>query len=165
MKTWVIVRHAKSSWNDPNLADVDRPLNKRGNRDAPFMAALLHGKGYQPDMLLSSPAKRALSTAYYFAEEWGIDSEFVRIEEAIYEAYPEELVALAHQFDDQWNTVFTFGHNPTITDLINRYTSDHISNVPTCGVAIIRSKIDRWKDLSSRNSKLKEYFFPKQYFD
>jgi len=165
MKTWVIVRQAKSSWSDPKLEDIDRPLNKRGYRDAPFMASLLHGKGFVPDAIISSPAKRALTTAYFFAEEWGIDSEFVQVEDSIYEAYPEELIELAHQFDDSWNTVFTFGHNPTITDLVNRYTSDHISNVPTCGVIVIKSKAEKWSTLSSRNSKLEDYFFPKQYFD
>lgn len=164
MKTWVIVRHAKSSWSNSELEDIERPLNKRGRRDAPFMAKLLHGKGIVPDILISSPAVRAHTTAEYFASECKKDLSTIAIEERIYEAYPEDLVELAHQFNDYWDTVFLFGHNPTLTDLVNRYTEDHIDNIPTCGVAILEAKVDHWTELSSANTRLVEFFYPKQYF-
>ena len=80
MKKLFLVRHAKSSWADPSLADLDRPLNKRGLRDAPFMAKLLKGRGVQPDRILSSPANRAFTTASYFAEALDIPSKEIDIE-------------------------------------------------------------------------------------
>jgi phosphohistidine phosphatase len=165
MKVWVIVRHAKSSWSNPKLEDIERPLNKRGKRDAPFMAKLLHGKSFSPDLLLTSPALRALTTAEHFAKQWKLDDEKLQIKEEIYEAYPEDLIRMARKFPDNLDTVFLFGHNPTITDIANRYTEDYIENVPTCGIIVLQADIEKWKDLNISNTRLQAFFYPKQFFN
>ena len=88
MKKLFLIRHGKSSWSNPDLQDFDRPLNKRGIRDAPFMAKMLVGKGVKPDLIVTSPANRAISTAKQFAAEQGILHDDLVIKHEIYEAYP-----------------------------------------------------------------------------
>ncbi|RMD75414.1 MAG: hypothetical protein D6818_01735, partial [Bacteroidetes bacterium] len=114
MKHLYLIRHAKSSWDYPELRDIERSLNKRGRRDAPFMASLLHGKGVRPDLLLSSPATRAYSTAVYFAEALGYPVEQIRVEPVIYHGGEDDILALVRGLDDQLGTVLLFGHNPVL---------------------------------------------------
>ena len=134
MKNVYFVRHAKSSWKDASLRDIERPLNSRGKRDAPFMAKLLKGKGVQADLIISSPANRALTTAKHFAKEMNLPDEKIDINNIVYGAYPEDVIKLVKNVADNVNTLMVFGHNPTFTSLVNRYTEDYIANVPTCGV-------------------------------
>ena len=164
MKTVYVIRHAKSSWDDPTLTDIKRPLNKRGLRDAPFMAKLLKNKGVTADLIISSPANRALTTATYFANEMSIPVESIDVEHAIYGAYPEDILQMITQIEDDVNIVLIFGHNPTFTSLVNRFTEDYIANVPTCGIVKIDAKIDQWKDFNETTGVQTEFYFPKQYF-
>ena len=162
-KVLYLIRHAKSSWQDPSLSDHDRPLNDRGFRDAPFMAKLLAGKGVQADAIVSSTAKRAFTTATYFAEALGLTSEDIHQEIGIYEAYAQELLFIIQRLDSEWDTVCLFGHNPGFTNLANRFATDFIPNIPTCGIAQISGAITEWKDFEKGKVKLMNFYYPKQF--
>lgn len=164
MKTVYIIRHAKSSWSDSSLKDIERPLNKRGYRDAPFMANLLSGKGVKPDRLISSPANRAYTTATYFAEAFHISKPSIDIRKTIYEAYPEDILDLVEHLANEWQTVCIFGHNPTFTSFANLFTNNYIANVPTCGIVRIDADVERWEQFSVDTAKVTEFHYPKQYF-
>lgn len=163
MKTIFLIRHAKSSWDNPSLRDFDRPLNKRGFRDAPFMAQFLSKKTPAPDKLVSSPAKRAFTTATYFAEAYGLTSDNIHQEIGFYEAYSQELLFIIQRLQPEWNTVFLFGHNPGFTNLANQFATDFIANIPTCGIAEISGPIEDWKDFQKGKVKLKNFYYPKQF--
>ena len=162
MKKLYLIRHAKSSWDNPQLRDIDRPLNPRGLRDAPFMANLLKEKTNGAlDAIFSSPANRARSTADYFAKTFGLN---LQIEENIYEAWEVDILDLIKTFDNNHNHIAIFGHNPTFTSLANRFSSEAIDNVPTCGIIKIESSAQTWQELSFLNSGVAAFYFPKQYF-
>lgn len=162
MKTVFLVRHAKSSWDHPGLRDFDRPLGDRGIRDAPVMAALLAGKNIRPDALVSSPANRAITTAGYFARAFKMEEAAIQQEPKIYEALSATIIELIKAFDQDWQTVLVFGHNPTFTDVANQF-SGRIDNVPTCGIVQIDADIDRWPDWSSKTAKVTGFWYPRQY--
>lgn len=164
MKTVYFVRHAKSSWSDPSLRDKDRPLNGRGKRDAPFMAKLLRGENVHPDQLVASPANRALATATYFAEAFAIEKSSIRTEADIYEAHPAKILEIVRNFDDAWNVVFIFGHNPTFTDVANLFSKHFIDNIPTCGIAKVEANIATWSEFSDTVAEMTAFYYPKQYF-
>lgn len=165
MKTVYVIRHAKSSWEFPELTDADRPLNDRGRRDAPFMANLLYEQGVKVDKIVSSPALRALTTAIYFSKKFEIKKSELKIEPDIYEAYTGTILRLFQEFENDWNTVFMFGHNPAFTDVLNHFSKNYISNLPTCGIGKIVSDVNDWKDFSPDTASLQITFFPKQYFN
>ena len=165
MKTIYFVRHAKSSWADLSLRDIDRPLNKRGFRDAPFMGRLLKNKGAAPELLVSSPAKRAHTTAQLIANELGYEAAKIRLEAGIYEAYPQEIMQIIYKLPDTVSTVLLFGHNPTWTSLANYYGEDYIDNIPTCGVFKVEAPVQSWSAFDKNTAKLTEFHYPKQYFD
>lgn len=162
MRTLFLVRHAKSSWDHPGLRDFDRPLNDRGLRDAPRMAKLLAGMGMRPDLMVSSPAKRAYTTATYFAKAFGIPEEDIVTNADIYEAFPSEILRIISELPDSADTVFLFGHNPTFTDVANRFSSRFIDNLPTCGVIQIESTASRWAEVYEENARVKAHYFPKE---
>ncbi|MCC6413412.1 MAG: histidine phosphatase family protein [Saprospiraceae bacterium] len=161
MRTLYLIRHAKSSWDNPGLRDFNRPLNERGQRDAPLMAALIAKMGIKPDLIVSSPARRAITTAQYFADALGIaDDDIVRNQE-IYEAYPQEILRLISELPEKSETVFMFGHNPTFTDVANRFSDDFIENIPTCGIVRIESPADSWRSFYEGNARVIAQYFPK----
>ena len=162
MKTLFLVRHAKSSWDNPGLRDFDRPLNERGQTDAPRMAQFIVKQGITPDLLVSSPAKRAITTALFFAEAFNKKPEEVVRETNIYEAYPQEILQIISRLPSDANTVMLFGHNPTFTDVANRFTEDFIENVPTCGIVKIMSNVEHWNELYEGNARVTACFFPKE---
>ena len=164
MKTCYLIRHAKSSWDNPLLRDFDRPLNKRGFRDADFMPSLLKGRGVSPDQIVSSPANRAYTTATYFAKALGIPEEDIVKNKAIYEAYSEEILDVILQLDDSLDIVLLFGHNPGLTSLANKFATEYIPNVPTCGIVCLQSTADSWQSITPDNTKVASFQFPKQYF-
>lgn len=164
MKTVFFIRHAKSSWADASLKDKDRPLNKRGLRDAPFMATMLKGRQVKADAIISSPANRAFTTATYFAEAQGLKKSEIIVKEAIYEAYGEDVLAIIKKLNKDLKTILIFGHNPTFTSLANRFTNDYIANIPTCGIAKVEADIQTWQDFNETNARLVDFYYPKQYF-
>jgi len=162
MRTLFLVRHAKSSWEQPGLRDFDRSLNERGLNDAPRMAQLLVKQGVKPDLLVSSPAKRALTTAIFFAEAFGLSADDVQREPNIYEAHPMQIQHIISKLPNDSSTVMIFGHNPTFTDVANVFTKDYIDNLPTCGVVKITSSAESWGSFSETNSKVIACYFPKE---
>ncbi len=165
MKTVYFVRHAKSSWTDSSLKDIERPLGPRGLRDAPFMAKLMSAKGIKPDLIISSPANRALSTAKHFQREFEIADEKLLIKSEIYEAFPAQVINVVNHSDNDLNTLFVFGHNPAFTSIANLFSDDYIPNIPTCGIFKIDSLVDNWMLLNEGTGRLTEFHYPKQYFD
>ena len=162
MKTIFLVRHAKSSWDHPGVRDFDRPLNGRGRNIAPRMGQFLAKEGVAPDLMISSPAKRALTTAIFFAEAFGLDADDIQRAAEIYEAHPSVIHKIISKLPETVNTVMLFGHNPTFTELANSFTDDFIDNVPTCGVVKIISTADTWQTYYEGNSKVTACFFPKE---
>ncbi len=162
MRQLFLVRHAKSSWDHPGLRDFDRPLNNRGQHDAPRMAKLIKKLGVVPDLLVSSPANRALTTARFFAAGLGYPESDIVQKPEIYEAYPATILRIISGLPDTANTVFLFGHNPTFTDVANQFTDRYIDNVPTCGVIRIDSSAASWAEFYEKNSRVAACYFPKE---
>lgn len=162
MRTLFLIRHAKSSWDSPGLRDFDRTLNDRGRHDAPLMAQVLVKQDVKPDLIVSSPAKRALSTARFFAHAFGIaEADIVQVPE-VYEASPRDILQVIMQFPDAAHTVLLFGHNPTFTEVANYFSEAMIDNVPTCGIVQVESSADAWKKIYEDNARVKACFFPKE---
>ena len=134
MKTLILVRHAKSSWDETGLSDSERPLNERGKKDAPEMAGRLRKRGVKVDHFISSPAERAFRTARYFAKEFDAKKDDIQVEKALYGALASQFEQVVAAFKDKYRTVFLFSHNPGITDYANTLTTVQTDNIPTCGV-------------------------------
>jgi phosphohistidine phosphatase len=161
MRTLFLVRHAKSSWDNPALRDFQRPLNERGLQDAPRMGKMLAALDIQPDLLVSSPAKRASTTAQFFAVAFGIGADQIVQNESIYEAAPRTILHVISNLPDTAQTVLLFGHNPAFTEVANFFTHDFIENVPTCGVVRIETTAESWSRMYEGNAKVVACYFPK----
>jgi phosphohistidine phosphatase len=161
MKSLLLNRHAKSSWDNPQFSDFDRPLNDRGKADAPVMAQRLLTKQQPIDLILSSPAVRALATAQVFAEALNIPSEEIRIVDRVYLASYHSLLKVVNELDDTFDHVMLFGHNPGITDFANYLADADIGNIPTCGIAKINFETDHWSHVSAGTGVLKFFDYPK----
>jgi len=162
MKTLWIVRHAKSSWDEPGLADYDRPLNKRGLRDAPEMGRRLAERGVQPAAIVSSPAVRAAATAHAIAEQLDFEIENIHWDEDIYHASVEELLDVISRFNSAWPSAMLVGHNPGLTDLVNQLAPFEIDNLPTCGVAELAFSADDWTDVAEARAAEGDFDYPKK---
>ena len=162
MKTLYLVRHAKSSWKDSSLDDLERPLNRRGKRDAPFMGELLKEKVVNPDVVISSPAKRASKTAQIITAHIGYSKKDIIYSEEIYEASSRELVDFIKKIDDKYNSVMLFGHNPGFTMLNNYLSKNYIDNIPTCGIVALQFNIN-WKEIDKNSAKMLFFDYPKRY--
>jgi len=148
-KALYLIRHAKSDWADSSLADIDRPLNQRGYRDAHAMAKELKAKGVMPDIIVTSPAIRAMSTAMIFIEELQFPENQVIINKSLYESSAENLVNQLLTFHEEAKTVFLFGHNPSISQVANLLTEVRIDEVPTCGIVGVGFRENSWKATDS----------------
>lgn len=160
-KQLLLIRHAKSDWNNAGLRDFDRPLNKRGNANAPEMAVRMLKQNIIPDLMVSSPALRAITTAKYFAKTWGIDSAKIQLEKTIYEANIKALLQVVNQLDNQANQVALFGHNPGLTDFANYLSNANIFNMPTCSIVMIAFSIENWNEVSADTGSLVFFDYPK----
>ncbi len=163
MKTIYIVRHAKSSWEDLTLHDFDRPLNKRGKENAPFMGKLLKNKDIKIDLMLSSPALRAKITAEIIAEALGYPTEKIVFEKKMYEANTSYLLQLIQNQDDKIENMMLIGHNPELTAWVNQLTSAHIENIPTAGVCCIQFGTKHWEKIRLKQNELVFFEYPKKY--
>ena len=163
MKTLVLFRHAKSSWDDERLDDHDRPLAPRGDRDAPRMGKRLARRKLDPDLLLTSTALRARATADHLAAALGLARSRIRVERRIYLASPGELLQVIADLDDNLASVLLVGHNPGLTDLANMLLpSLRLDNLPTAGVVAIECAAARWKDIDSAALTLGFFDSPKK---
>ena len=160
-KVLYLVRHAKSSWKDVSLSDMDRPLNKRGRRDSPEMGKRMLERGHIPDLIISSPANRAHSTSKNIARELGINETEIETDKNLYFSGAEGMLKVLEKVDDRYRKVMMTGHNPTMTYLMNRLANSEVFNMPTCAVAIISFDMLSWADVYSTDGVLLGYDFPK----
>lgn len=158
MKTLFLLRHAKSSWDDPQLADYERPLNNRGRRAAPFMGKLMKEKGLVPDVILSSTAKRAWQTTELLKQAADFKSEIL-FDERIYEASPGSLQQVVSEIGDH-NSAMLVGHNPGIEGFIRRLTNG-VEPMPTAALAVLDLSIDSWNQIKSDCGKVRCIYRPK----
>lgn len=165
MKTLSLMRHAKSSWKDPSLADHERPLNKRGKRDAPRMGKRLAQASICPDLIITSTAVRARTTAEKIAAEIGYPTAHIMMDESLYLAGMSGILELIHALGDANNHVMLFGHNPDLTELVNLLTDSHIDNVPTCGIVHIRFDTTSWSRVGTVRAQLIGFDYPKRIAD
>lgn len=144
MKSLLLIRHAKSSWDTPSQKDFDRPLNDRGHHDAPAMAERLLDKHIKIDAFISSTAKRALSTAKYFAKAYEKKEHDIIKAAALYEAPYDVFYDVISKVEDKYDAIAIFAHNPGITAFANYLTKTRIDNMPTCGIFAIQANIKSW---------------------
>lgn len=161
MKTLIVVRHAKSSWEEPGLDDKERPLNERGKKDAPDMAKRLRKRGIKIDIFLSSPAKRARQTAKCFADEYDVGKKEIVLEEKLYGTAPETVYDVLAALPDKHDAVAVFGHNPGLTDFVNTLTQVHVDNLPTCAVYAVSADVEKWADFKQNGKAFLFFDYPK----
>ncbi len=161
-KTLIVVRHAKSSWEDTSLPDHDRTLNRRGERDAPRMAKRLFARGPIPERIISSSAARALATAEAFVEGLGVDRDALEVEPRIYGAGYQAMIGLLRGLDDGYDCVMVVGHNPTFTELANALTPEAVGHLPTCSVVTLALDGPRWRGVGEETLRLLDFDFPKK---
>ena len=163
-KTIYFIRHAKSSWDHIGLSDHDRPLNKRGLRDAPLMAEKLLEQEKRLDQIITSTAKRAKSTAKYFKKTFGIEDELFFKDSQLYHGDVDDyLEGVRTWAKDEYDTAALFAHNPGLTYLANNYTDKYIDNVPTCGICKIVFEVNSFSEISEYNGRLEALYYPKMY--
>ena len=162
MRELILIRHAKSDWSNPLLDDFERPLNKRGSKNAPFMAKILKKEIQKPDLIISSPSFRTKLTLEYFLKEFEYKGEVI-FEKSIYEAPFENLLKAIKNVDDKYKTIFLIGHNPGLNDLANFLLGSFEDNIPTSGVLKIDFNTNSWKNISKDNSKLIFFKYPKMF--
>ena len=165
VKTLILVRHAKSDWGNPGLADFDRPLNERGKRDAPAMAHRLLDKKIKIDAFIASPAKRAAKTAKIFAAAYKIDNDEIIFRDELYGAGENVFYDVVATADKKFDSIAIFSHNPGITDFANQLTDTRIDNIPTCGVFAIKAECNKWKDFASAKKEFWFFDYPKAGLD
>ncbi len=156
MKSLLLIRHAKSSW-DFDVEDFDRPLNDRGNNDAPEMAKRLIKKDIKIDAFVSSPANRALSTATHFIKEFGKKKKNIITIPSLYHASLEVFYSVIEELDNDLKAVAVFSHNSGITEFANDLTDTPVDDMPTCAVYAVKADIKKWKDF--RQAKKEFWFF------
>jgi phosphohistidine phosphatase len=161
MKSILLVRHAKSSWEAADTSDFDRSLNDRGKKDAPAMAKRLLARNATIDAFVSSPAKRAKKTAELFAAEMHTDRKDILFIDELYLAAPPAFFAAIASMDDKLRNLALFSHNPGITDFVNMLTTVHTDNMPTCGVFAVKANIISWKDFEKAKKEFWFYDYPK----
>lgn len=158
MKTLYILRHAKSSWDNPLLADFERPLNKLGMEAAPLIGEIIYKNRFDPELLLSSPAKRAKQTAVLVREVGALKPE-IRFDERIYEASPQTLVQIVSELGEQADSVLLVGHNPGLEGLI-RFLTGETHAMPTSALAVIDLNAENWSEITADCGTLKNLFRP-----
>lgn len=160
MKRIFLIRHAKSNWDNPELRDIDRPLNPRGVVDAPLMAdrACWFGK---PNEVWTSPARRACRTAELMKSSW-LEKIPVKVKDILYHGSASEVLELIRKCDCEFHSIALFFHNPVITNLSNLLTSSMIHHIPTSGIVLIEAKVELWTQIEIGACTLKEFDYPKK---
>jgi phosphohistidine phosphatase len=161
MKTLFLVRHAKSSRDDTAMPDKDRPLNDRGKRDAPEMAERLVKCNVKPDLILSSPARRALKTAEIIAKKLDYRLKDIVVDDRLYAGEADDLLRVIHKLGDKLERVMLFGHNPELTELAHRLSSN-ITHMPTCAVAEFTFDVKSWSNIGKDKPATVALDYPKQ---
>jgi phosphohistidine phosphatase len=161
VKRLILVRHAKSSWKDERSRDVDRPLAGRGKRDAPRMGKRLKERHAAPELILASHARRARETAEILAHELGYDADRLEVDENLYLASPNRILDVVTQLDDELASVLIVGHNPGLTELVNRFVPGlALDNLPTSGTVAVDFDATSWRDSATASAQLAFYDYP-----
>lgn len=160
MKTLLILRHAKSSWEDSSLSDYERPLNERGMKTAPFIGSILLENKLQPDVILSSPALRASQTALLVKEGGGLDAE-IEFNDRIYEASPFHLLEIVTATPASANSLMLIGHNPGMEGLLKLLTGETHS-IPTAGLIKVRLNVVNWADVHNDCGAIEMFIRPRE---
>jgi len=161
-KQLIIIRHGKSDWAENGISDFERPLNHRGHKNALEMAERIIKKNLVPQFIVSSPAKRALTTARHFADVWQIPRESIQQEISVYEANTMALLNVVNRLSNTYDQVALFGHNPGLTDFVNYLANAHIYNLPTAGTVVIDFPFDDWSMVSQHTGSLFLFDSPKK---
>jgi phosphohistidine phosphatase len=161
-KELFVLRHAKSSWDEPDRDDVDRALTTRGINDAYAMANRNKSLLKSVDLILSSYANRAIHTSTIFASEIGYPFDRIKISANLYEVSENQLITLVKNFPEALTRVLIVGHNPTFTYFVNRYLPKPIDNIPTAGIVGMSFNTTSWKNISKENLQSSLFEFPKK---
>ncbi len=162
MKSLFLVRHAKSSWDNPRLDDIARPLNSRGLKNAPEMGLRLSKAGVKPSLFISSPAVRAFETAKMISKSLIYPVDEIVIASQLFHASTQECLELIKTLDNKYSSAMLFGHNPGFTQLGNYLGNLTIDNIPTAGILALEFQIEDWKDIEKGNGKFIFFDYPKK---
>lgn len=162
MKTLYLIRHAKSFLGNQSINDFNRTLNKRGKKDAPFMGEILKDKKVNPDLIISSPAKRARNTAMEIAAKLNYPDKRIQYYDEIYDATSNTILSIIHNIDNKYSVLMLFGHNPGLTLLNNYLSNKYIDNIPTCGIVAL-SLDCQWNEIGEVTCKHLFFVYPKLY--
>ena len=163
MKQLTLIRHAKSSWSEPITSDHERPLNARGERDAPRIGQALASENFRPGLIISSTALRARTTAGVIAELIGYPADQIREERRVYLASVSDLIAVVREVDENIQSLLMFGHNPGFEDFCNALVPGRpIAHMPTCAVAQMTLNVDYWGAIDAGCAELVAFRYPKQ---
>jgi phosphohistidine phosphatase len=169
MKTLYLVRHAKSNWDNTELSDFDRPLNDRGKKDAPRMGKRLREKKVTPNIMLSSPAERALTTCKEIANVLDFPKGKIKTDKRLYHADEDQILKVLSELKDaardSEEVVMIFGHNPGLTEFANSLLNESLMNIPTCGVVHATLNIEHWRDIHFGCGQMLNFDFPKKIKD
>lgn len=162
MKTILLIRHAKSSWENFSVSDEERPLNDRGKKNAPEMAKRLLKKNIRIDAFISSPAKRARTTAEYFAEEYGMSKKKIILVPELYMATNTAFINAIQMAPEDAESIALFSHNNGITEFANTLSDARIDHMPTCAVFAVQADIPDWQSFQPGNNSFYFFDYPKK---
>ncbi len=163
MKYLFFLRHAKSSWKDGDLSDLERPLNERGISDIKLMSEELLNESLAVDKIVSSHSRRTRLTCELLIEHMNWNPDILEFNERLYHAFYYDVIEIIKSTSDKVNKLMLVGHNPTITNFVNKFSVEYIANVPTSGLVILKTDIHSWKDFSQKNAELQNFIFPKMF--
>jgi phosphohistidine phosphatase len=162
MKYLYLIRHAKSSWSDPSLSDFDRPLNKRGKRDLPVMGQRMAAYEPKPELIISSPAKRARRTARTIGSALGFTKQEIALDEELYTFSPEGFFEVIRRTTDEIQVLALVGHNHGLTECAEMLSGESLVNVPTCGIVLISFDQPSWHMVTKGGGSLVLFDYPKR---
>jgi phosphohistidine phosphatase len=162
MKTLLIMRHGKSSWDDPLLNDFDRPLLKKGQLRTQMIAEFMAEQQLSPELIISSPAVRAYETAVIVADAFGYSTDTISMNSDLYFVDTDKYSEAVYGVSDEINTLMIVGHNPMITEFCNMFLAETIDNLPTSGLCAVRLDTGSWTEIHSCKSTVSHLMFPKK---
>jgi phosphohistidine phosphatase len=154
------MRHAKSSWDDSDLSDFERPLNDRGLKTAPFMGKVMTKNNFTPETIVSSPAMRAKQTAELVKNSAGLEAD-IRFDERIYEASPLRLLEVVSYISDEYDSAMIVGHNPGFENIV-RVLTGKLESMPTAALAVVDLEINSWREINAETGNLRKFIRPKE---
>lgn len=161
MKELLVVRHGKSSWDDPQLADRDRPLQKRGREAAPDMGQRLAARASVPERIVTSDAKRALETAELLAEGAGLREDAVVVEPQLYTGDAADVRTAIRRIGDAVARAAVVGHNPALHEFLHTVSDLRLGKYPTAAVAHLRFPVEQWREIGAGAAEVVDYDYPK----